>query len=445
MNRTGRLLRSGLGLLLLVGLAAAATWVILQSRPQSPQVAQGSPLATPTARPPQPPSPPPLPTQAADRVPFCTFPGGPPPDRGGPGLDRYQFSEPRIVFTSTSGIFIADWLPDNNRLLIMRNIPLSNLERIETLDTRTGEVQLYAERDGHNGKPVWLPAIQGVAYSHGLPHTLELRISRGQPPETTTVVASAGNNANLGFSLAVEPGGRHLMYLVDRAVGRLQSWDSVARTNQATAFDVGEWLPPLDLSRPNAQYFVTPIWNPNGTRLAIFAGQSLFLVEPGVNRVCEVNRGRWLFIMVTASQWSPNGRYLAVTATTELPDPLVRSTELVVLDVLTGDLRRLPLPVERRYVTTVVWSANSQCLAVLNKVSSPQDWTKYKLFLVDVVTGDVRPMWPEHIFGTAGRPGEQMAWSRNGRLLALECPAALDVEGVPIQDGVCLVSTEIRP
>jgi hypothetical protein len=48
MNRTGRLFRKGLGLLLLVALAAAATWLILQSRPRAPQAAQGSPLATPT-------------------------------------------------------------------------------------------------------------------------------------------------------------------------------------------------------------------------------------------------------------------------------------------------------------------------------------------------------------------------------------------------------------
>jgi hypothetical protein len=384
-------------------------------------------------------------TQVGQRVPFCAFPGGPSPERSEPTLDQYQFSEPQVVLTTTTtGIAIADWLPDNNRLLLMRESLTSNIERIETFDIHTGEVQLYAERDGHNGKPVWLPAIQGVAYSHSLPHTLELRISRGQPPETTTVVASAGNNANLGFSLAVEPGGRHLMYLVDRAVGRLQNWDSVARTNQATAFDVGEWLPPLDLSQPNAQYFVTPIWNPNGTRLAIFAGQSLFLVEPGVNRVCEVNRGRWLFIMPTASQWSPNGRYLAVIASTELPDPLVRSTDLVVLDVLTGELRRLPLPVERGPATSISWGENSRYLAVLAQAIPQQQGVSYLLFLIDVVTGNARQVLPASSVGVTARWGEQIAWSRNGRFLALECPVSIDANGSLLQDGLCLFTIEAR-
>jgi len=457
MNRTVRLLRNGLGLLLLLALAAGAAWLIAQSRPRPPQAA-GSPLPTPTAvrspapsRSPSPtarqPGPPASPTPAAtrvgQRVPFCTFPGGEPPDKGGPGLDQYQFSEPQVVLTTTTTcIAIADWLPDNNRLLLMRGSLTSNIERIETFDIRTGEVQLYAERNGHNGKAVWLPAVQGVAYSHGLPNTLELRISRGQPPETITIVESAGNNANLGMSLAVEPGGRRLTYLVDRAIGRLQSWDSVARTNHATAFDVSEWLPPLDLSQPNAQYFVTPLWSPNGTRLAIFAGQSLFLVEPGANRVCEVNRGRWLFIMPTASRWSPNGRYLAVIASTERPDPLVRSTDLVVLDVLTGELSNLTLPIKHGPVTSVSWGVNSRHLAVLVQAIPQQQRVNYLLFLLDAVAGDVRQILPASSVGVTAQWGEQIAWSRNGRFLALECPVSIGVKGGLQQDGLCLFTID---
>jgi hypothetical protein len=458
MNRSIRILRNGLGLLLLLALAAGAMWLIAQSRPRPLQVAQTSPLPTPTRSPvpspspapsptPRQPGPPPLPTQAAGRVLFCTFPGGGPPDKGGPGLEKYDFSEPRVILTSTVGIEIADWLPDNNRLLVSRIDSQSGLERIETLDTRTSEVQLYARPDSHNGRPIWLPAIQGVAYSDVLytarGRQFALRISRGQPAETETIVTSEGNNVAMGFSLAVEPGGRRLMYLVDHAIGRLQSWDSVARTNQATAFDVGEWLPPLDLSQPNAQYFVTPIWSPNGTLLAVFAGQSLFLVEPGPNRVCEVSRGRSWFVMPYTSQWSPNARYLAIIASTEQPDPLIKSTDILVLDVLTGELRQLPLSTKRDLVTTIAWGANSQHLAVLAKITSGTPHAN--LFLVDVVTGDVRPMLSEHTFGSGAAWGQQMAWARNGRSLALECPAASDATGMIIQSGVCLVATETRP
>jgi len=461
MNRTARWLRNGLGLLLLLALAAGAAWLIVQSRPRAPQTA-GSPLPTPTAvrsptpsRSPSPtarqPGPPASPTPAAtrvgQRVPLCVFPGGEPPAKGGPDLDKYEFSEPRVVLADAIRTEIAEWLPDNSRLLVSRIDFQSDMERIETLDTHTGDVELYAKPNSHNGRPVWLPAIQGVAYADALytarGRQFELRIGRGQSVETETVVTSDGNNAALGFSLTIEPGGRRLMYLVDHAIGRLQSWDSVAHTNQATSFDVGEWLPPLDPSQPNAQYFVTPIWSPSGTRLAVFADQSLFLVEPGPNRVCEVNRGRWLFILPYASQWSPNGRYLAMIGSTELPDPLIRSSELLVLDVLTGELRRLPLSRKRDLITTLAWGADNQHLAALSIITPGTPHAN--LFLADVATGEVRPMLSEFTFGSGASWGQQMAWARNGRSLALECPALRDADGTIIQSGVCLVSTETRP
>jgi hypothetical protein len=217
MNHTLRILRNGLGLFVLLALAAGAVWLIAHSRPHPPQAA-GSPLPTPTPvrsptpRQPAPASPTPVATQVGQRVPYCTFPGGEPPERGGPGLDKYEFSEPQVVLTNTGSIAIVNWLPDSNRLLVTRSYPKSYRERIETVDIRTGEVQLYAERDHHNGKPVWLSAIQGVAYSTVLEDQIELRVGRVQPSGIDTIAIAGRNHIALGFSLAVEPGGRRLMY-----------------------------------------------------------------------------------------------------------------------------------------------------------------------------------------------------------------------------------------
>ncbi len=481
MNRSTRILRNGLGLLLLLALAAGAVWLIVQSRPRPPQAA-GSPLPTPTVQPTQPPAPPPsataqppspspsptarqpgpppLPTQAAGRVPFCTFPGGEPPERGGPGLDKYEFSEPRVVLTNTKGIAIADWLPDNNRLLIMRVDPQSGLERIEMLDVRTGEVQLYAQRVAHNGKPIWLSAIQGVAYadipSLGTNPQIttppsELRIGRAQPLATETIVTSQGVYGLLGFSLAVDPSGRHLLYTLDRTGDRLQNWDSVARTNQATAFDVTTWRhsPPVP-SEPMWQSMVVPVWSPNGTRLAVFVGPgSLFLVEPGPDRVCEVDlSGRWP--EAELSKWSPNARYLTLITSDRMPSPLVGSTEVTVLDVLTGEVRMLPLPAEPGWavnISNISWGGNSQHLLVLAAASYRQKQVnQIKLFLADVITGDVRQMLPERLLGGAAQAGEQLAWARNGRSLAIECPIIAETGSpVLIEDRVCIIATETRP
>ena len=471
MKRTMRMLRNGLGLLLLLALAASAAWLIVQSRPRPPQAA-GSPLPTPTAvrsptpsRSPSPtarqPGPPASPTPAAtrvgQRVPFCTFPGGEPPDKGGPGLDKYEFSEPRVVLTSTAGIAIADWLPDNNRLLIMRSDPQTGLELIETLDVRTGAVQLYAERVAHNGKPIWLSAIQVVAYSD-IPSLKtnpqlttppsELHIGRVQPPEIETVATSQGVYGLLGFSLAVDPSGRHLLYMLDRTGDRLQSWDSMARTNQATAFDVAIWRHSSPVaSQPMWQHMVTPLWSPNGTRLAVFVGPgSLFLVEPGHDRVCEVDLGR-RWSKAELSKWNSNGRYLALITSDEAPSPLVGRTDVTVLDVLTGEMRTLPLPTDRGSVMEVSWGSNGQHLVMLAKSANEQERsTQAKLFLADVATDNVQQMLSEPLRGGSAQWGEQMSWAHNGRLLAVKCPVIAEI-GSPIltEDRVCLIATETRP
>ncbi len=454
MNRSTRILRNGLGLLLLLVLAAGAAWLIVQSRPRPPQ-ATGSPLPTPsrapspTPRQPGPPaSPTPAATQVGQRVPLCTFPGGDPPDKGGPSLDQYEFSEPRVVLTG-GGATIADWLPDSNRLLITRGNPQSRLEQIATLDVRTGEMQLYAERTSHYRKPVWLSAIQGVVYvdMDVGSQQFQLRTSRAKPAETETIIVAKESDIGLSFSLAVDPSGRHLLYVMNRTGGRLQSWDSVERTNQATPFDADAWRrSPPDLSQSLWQYMVVPSWSPDGTRLAVFVGpSSLFLVEPGPNRVCEVNLGR-RWPAPDGSRWSPNARYLALITSYQAPDPLVRSTNVTVLDVLTGEVRELPLPTERGPIMDVSWGGNSRHLVVLAAAAYRQERSnETKLFLADVDTGDVRQMLPGHLLGGGASSGEQMAWAHNGRSLAITCPIIAESEPVITEDRLCLIATELRP
>jgi len=59
-----------------------------------------------------------------------------------------------VVLTHTSAVGIAGWLPDGERLLITRDIPGTNRQSIETFNTRTGEIQIYAQREGANGKGI---------------------------------------------------------------------------------------------------------------------------------------------------------------------------------------------------------------------------------------------------------------------------------------------------
>ncbi len=453
MNRTVRMLRNGFALLLLVALAAGAAWLITQSRPR-PEQAAGSPLPTPTAvrsptpsrspsptaRQPGPPaSPTPAATQVARRVPFCTFPGGPPPGKGGPSLNQYEFAEPQVIITDTLSLSIADWLSDSQRLLIMRQLP-QNRERIEAFDIRSGEVRVYAERLGIGPKPTWLPAIQGVAYtSYDGPQweRYELRVSRGDSQQIEVIAFQPR-----GISLAVEPGGRQLWYLSDLTGGRPQVWDSVTRATQAAAFNVTDWL---ERPHPRSIQLMQFRWSPNGVRLALFTYPALFLVEPDLNRVCEVNLGsqgeqgaNWPF----DSQWSPNGRYLAMVITTFEPGELMRSGALVVLDTLTGEQHRYVLRPSPVLVTDMTWSTDNRHMMALGRTEVTADGVSlFKLFLVDIITGDVRLIWPDRSFGGGGE-GKRMAWSPNGRELAIECTLVPTSATSIAEARVCLVSIQ---
>ncbi|RMF40878.1 MAG: hypothetical protein D6755_13065 [Anaerolineae bacterium] len=73
------------------------------------------------------------------QVPLCAFAGQPATAEPGPTLDTFQFSEPRVVLTHTSAIGIAGWLPDDQRLLITKDIPGTNRQAVETVNTQTGE------------------------------------------------------------------------------------------------------------------------------------------------------------------------------------------------------------------------------------------------------------------------------------------------------------------
>jgi Tol biopolymer transport system component len=360
-------------------------------------------------------------------------------------LDKYEFSEPRVALTNTSSIAIAEWLPDNNRLLVTNSYPYTYHERIETVDIRTGEIQLYAERDHHFGKPVWLPAIRGVAY-YGIVDNvrLVLSVSRGQPSDTETLAVVEGYASGLGAELPVEPGGRYLMYLVDRVGGRPQVWDSVGRATQAAAFAVAEWR---DFPYPEYIQRARPRWSPNGAQLAVAVYPFLFLVEPGPQRVCEVSLGSVAGVprSTVNSSWSPNGRYLAMITTATLPGELVRSTSLGVLDVLTGEQRQIVLPSNLGNIADISWGPNSRHLLALIQAARQQERSDHKLFLVDAVTGDVRAMLPKRAFGGGSNWGEQMTWSPNGQTIALKCPVRFEPEREIKEDRVCLIAAKSQP
>jgi len=442
-----------LGLLALGALAVALalTFGGLRTDVKPASQAFQSPIETPTQPPypppatPTPPGPPATPTVAPTPVPRCTFAARPAPAEPGPLLEAYQFSEPRVVLTHTSAIGIASWLPDGQRLLITRDIPSANRQTIETLNIRTGEIQVYAQREGANGKPVWLSGPGGVAYSTLAGQHHELWFSRGDPARAEQIASSVE-----GLSLIADPTGQRLCYFASLVSGQPRLLDVASRAEQAMSLNVAQWQYPK-YPKP-VQSMLTPpafriAWHPDGSRLVFYAQPWIFLFDMRSGQVCEIDLGRSepenMPIWALEAKWSPNGRYLALITTGSFPGQAsgtgapILYTELTIVDIEMETLQTLqPAPDingGQHYVTDMSWAPDSRYLAVLGVVRMTETGSeKAGMFIIDVTRGEFQQVLSEHDFG-GGLWGWQLAWAPSGSQLAVNCPT-------PEEGRLCLIT-----
>ncbi|MGQ9854859.1 MAG: hypothetical protein ACUVTG_15840, partial [Candidatus Oleimicrobiaceae bacterium] len=455
-----RLLRITGGLLNLLALGALAVVLVLtfgglrrDVKPAS-QAFQ-SPIETPTQPPYPPPASPTLPalpatpTVAPIPVPRCTFAARPAPAEPGPPLEAYRFFEPQAVLTHTSAIGIAGWLPDGQHLLITRDIPGIDRNRIEVFNVRTAELKTYAEREGYSGKPVWLSALRAVAYATFVEQHPELWISHGDPQQVERLAPEVW-----GLSLAVEPDGKHLWYFSEP--DRPQRLNVETRAVQPAPLDFASLRypkPGLERAMRNRSPSFTMVWRPDGSQMVLYSQFLTFLLDARTNQVCELDLGEYIAERMDIppwaieAQWIPNGRYLAFITTDSLSLPL-RRMELTILDMNTGERRTLsPAPdIEpgQHYVYDIAWAANSQHLIALAQTETSWGRPIQKLYLIDARTGDSQQIMPG-IFGGGTIEGWQLAWSPNGQTLAVKCPTWLETEPTIVEDHICLISVTLQP
>ena len=455
MKRILKLLGSLLGLLALVALVIALTTTFQNLRGESQPAAQlfQSPIETPT----QPPYPPPAtPTPAGPpatptptSIPRCIFTGRTAPIEPATPLKAYRFSEPRVVLTHTSAIGIAGWLPDGQQLLITRDIPGTNRNTIDVVDVRTGGLSTYAEREGSNGKPVWLPALRAVAYTTLVEQYPELWISYGTPQQVERLVPDA-------WGLAVGPDGKSLWYFTRANADRPQVLNVETRAVQPAPLDLALLRypkPGLEWAMRNRLPPFRMLWHPDGSQMLLYSQFWTFLFDTRTNQVCELGLGEYIPERMDIppwaieAKWSPNGRYLAFITTDSLNAPL-RRTELTILDMNTGERRTLsPGPdIEpgRHYVWDIAWAANSQQLIALAQTETIQGRPIQKLYLIDSHTGDSLQVMPD-VLGGGTSEGWQLAWSSDGQTLAVKCPTWLETEPTVSEDRICLISVTLQP
>lgn len=440
-------------------LVVVGFWFVLQIRPQSAGKLLESTQACPapegiglTATPGQKqavqpyPAPSQVPTPEptkATKPPVCKFPNPEAaPKQILRPIDRYQFSEPKIVFTSKAAIGIAGWLPDGERLLITRSVG-NGRETIETLDIRTGETVVYAEREGAAGKPVWIDDLNAVAFATSVKDRQELWISYGKTNERDIIAADV-----TGWSLAND---RDRVVYFSPSIGDIpQIWDSRSKLSTAINADLSKWkyskLPNNVCPAQQGKTFSAAL-QPNGTKMAFFGRAWFFIFDTTTEDICEIDLGKFngIPVSVLRADWSRDGRYIAMRTSAFYPGDLVPFSNVVVIDFATGKQFTVPLTVP--FVYDIAWSVNNQFLAMLGA-----DQSEYKrgssasrFFLTNILEEAPPKIVFDRLFGGGATDDWQLNWSPDGEKIAVKCSTWLKTQVAITDDHICIIEILEKP
>jgi WD40 repeat protein len=420
-------------LLALVGVAVIlALTLSQQTTSPEPTVTlaawEPSPSSTPTeARKAASPTATATPGSAFDSPVKTPTPGKPTPTVPVPDLDDYVFGEPKVVLTHTTAIGIARWLPDGERLLLVRLDPdRTTREYVETFNVHSGELRRYGERHSVPVKPVWLDKLGKVAFADVSERQYSLWISSYGQEQAREAVFSG-----VEFPMA---GGGDTVLVVPRKQRQITAVDEGGKARSGQAIDLSAYgFRPDDV----LTYFRMAI-SPDEERLAAYDREHLVIwdLKTGVGQAFDLGvRSEYEPDKIWAfhAEWSPDGCYLAmITTAGSLP---MRFTDLTILDTVSGERQRVDLG--SRYVTEVAWAPNGSHLTVWAVVVQREGVSWAGLYLVDVSTGKTRRILPDDLFGGSMDWTWNLAWSPEGDTIATTCPGGRGPR-------LCLIPVTVR-
>lgn len=461
MKRLFNILSGGLGLLVLAGLAAVLYFFLnsakqpeIASNPaqssSSPIPAQVEPAVAATAtRDPgvfQSPLPPPVeptlvpPTTPAIQPPVCKFEGAmvKEPETSSQ-LDRFVFSEPKVIFSREAPIEIIEWLPDNRRLLVhVRN---QTKQSIETVDTTNGASEVYADNLQNANQVHWVATENAVVYT-------EDKTSEFSGVDQFGVWLSRGKREPA--QLLLEVGNDDLL----RARGNAQKLPpGIARAFNLYdfPFDPEQWRYE---KYPEDPYFLqswsdvkfASLVSPDGSKAVFYGVPWLYLVDLKTNQPCEVDLGKYMqtyyteqgLLRVFDALWSPDGKLLAMRVTVDFRGQLMHFNKLVILNTVTGELYRPE--VKWSHIWDIQWFPDSRYLVVMGfseEIDQPQ--LNEQIGIVDSLTQEFRLMLPNHVFAQGSQTGFQLALSSDGKNLTVNCPIISDKYPLGLKGQVCLI------
>ena len=370
---------------------------------------------------------------------------------------NYMFSEPQVVLNAQGNLYnIVEWLPDNQQVLITRDLlnaiqtePDKLLRQsIELYSPETNKSTVYAIRHKVDEPPAWQVGSNAVVYpdvyylgvdqnTHRTKFTRQVWVSYGNPNATQKLADNLSQ-----FPFAMKPDGSGMVYFSDKQIFKrnitLQPIPSIS-------FDPSQW--DYAKSRRNSSpvsYEMT--WQP-GTSLIflhseggmLLGGGYTFILNADTGKVCELKLGGW----AVRASWSSDGRYLAIVRAMISFIP-VKVSDLIVLDSVTGNittLEVLPQDVgDGHIIDDFVWAPDNHHLIALGNIPSQntgQDQTiHHELYLIDFITGQSVNVLPEYkSFFADGAPLNNLAWSPDGSKLLIRCPTN-------VVDRICIISVQ---
>ncbi len=394
--------------------------------------------------------------------PACTFPL-PQTTMEESTPEEYTFSEPYVVMTApSSGLNLIQWLHDNQRALILREVVANQREQddaIEVFNPITTELQVYAKRKPVSYMlPSWVTGSDGIIYPEFLaeqyawdadgkvipPSTdvahMVLWFTNGNPGAARKIEDAQYNLSALPHewvisSLVVKPDGSQIVYMKTNGKYLFQFYSR----NVSQGVFGKEQLISFDSEMLNYKNYhiirYEMAWRPNTTQVFLSSSNSdfgapsqnySFLFDVSTGKLCEVNFGitTWGKTWATIPRWSPNGRYLAIgrgLGGTPWSD-------LAALDTKTGDLHTMqfyPQEIQGlQGITGIAWAPDNYHLAVISSVGSyshcePNCKKFSRLYLVDLISKKAELLFPSFQFITGERL-DSLIWSPDGtKILAL--------------------------
>jgi hypothetical protein len=345
-------------------------------------------------------------------------------------LEEYILFNPQVVLTHPVAIEVVEWLPDNQRLLIKRQISeQTSREYIEVFDATTGQIQRYGETRYSGAEPLWLPTEQAVAYiDFTEDDERTLYINRGIQASEIIVAQVASRH------LARLAEGQQVVYFDVTIQEQPQVLEVLPARKAALSANLYLPVPEAITSDYWARYQIAP--RPNGTQVAFYNNDAFYLADAVNGQVCEIDLGthsgrkQWAL----SAHWSPNGRYLA--AFVVIGEPIVPFIHLTVVDMLTGAQRLIDVNNDQLYA--LAWAPNGRDFLLVGQNLEVEH--RHKLYLVDAVTGDFRSVLEDYPFINSGFKGA--VWSQTGQI-ALTCPTIQPVSPIIAEGRVCVIEVGV--